>query len=445
MKKINLLYTVAVTALCAGTMLSTSAWAQVLAGEGSNNVWEQIGKEKEGEPKDWTGSSEDEDDADYGNEESDSGQTTTTTTTDGHGVTTTTTTTGEGSPETSGKTGGTSSGTGTSSGSGSSASGDKKSDAKKPEEKKKEAKVYTGVFNKRQIIPNSMAIYCETNAEDMLKESKKLYDCINKIAKKINDKDSSIRAENLQRYNEIRYEQLKILMADAVAKGATIANYENIQNEIGKATGETRTEHEDNAAIANTVSTLTDVINTMRDLYAERLKSEAITGINSIDTKVITDLIKDDEDMKAAEEKDNGKSGKKGLETSSTSVVLDTTNPKLSAFKWVSGNQCTRTVCSDANTCAEETTTCPNNIYSTDDPNIKVICADEKCQQFNELDVCTSDILSEQSGLTSPSEAKCGSGTCEAGIYTLNGIKYACYNGECINCSAEVTITATKK
>ena len=186
MKKINLLYTVAVAALCAGTMLSTSAWAQVLAGEGSNNVWEQIAKEKEGEPKDWTDSSEDEDNADYGNEESDSGQTTTTTTTDGHGVTTTTKTTGEGSPETSGKTGGASSGTGISSGSGSGASGDKKSDAKKPEKKKKEAKVYTGVFNKRQIIPNSMAIYCETNAEDMLKESKKLYDCINKIAKKIN-------------------------------------------------------------------------------------------------------------------------------------------------------------------------------------------------------------------------------------------------------------------
>ncbi len=445
MKKMNLMYTVAVAALCAGTMLSTPAWTQVLGGEGSDNIWDQIGKEKASEPKDWTGSSEDEDDqgdADYGNEESSGSSeptTTTTTTTDGNGVTTTTKTTGEGLPGTSGTSGGSSASGGSGAGtSGGGSSGEKKSDDKKTEEKKEEAKVYTGVFNKRQIIPNSMAIYCETNAEDMLKESKKLYDCINKIAKKINDKDSSIRAENLQRYNEIRYEELKILMADAVAKGATIANYEKIQNEIGKATGETRTEHEDNTAIANTVSTLTDVINTMRDLYAERLKSDAITGINAIDTKVITDLIKDDDDMKNAGEKDGGKSGKKDMESSSSSIVLDTTNPELSPFKWVGDNQCTRTVCSDANTCADETTTCPNNIYSTDDPNVKVICADEKCQKFNETDVCTSDVLPEQSGtLTSPTEAKCGSGECEAGIYTLNGTKYACYNGKCESCNKE--------
>lgn len=334
--------------------------------------------------------------------------------------------------------------------SGSSADKDKKDDANKKDETQ-----YTGVFNERQIIPNTMAIYCKTNAEDMLKESSKLYNCINDIARSINDKDSSVRAENLQRFSEIRYEELKTMMAQAIAKGAAISNYENIQNELGDATGKTKTEHEDNVAIANATSTLTDVINTMRDLYAERLKNEAISGIQSIDPKVIKDIAEQESAASGDSDKKDETSGastakdaKKDQESTSTKITVTENNPNRSVA-WKDGNNCSQTVCtgSEDDTCHEEVITCPDNVYPINgSAGTYMVCMRGECKKYEDADMCDNGTLQEQSGSISNWETgMCGDSECPAGIYNVSGRKVACYNGSCTVCLDEVVVTAKSK
>lgn len=452
------LHTFLAAALLTGTSLCRPAQAQTLdfgssSGSSSNPTnFEQLAKEEAGK----TGA------------EWPAGQTSSTVS-DAYGKTETTVTTGtvDSSKGMSDVSTGSSSGTSTSTGSGSSASGSGStaaagsgtgtaagsssgSGSADSSKKAEDATKYTGVFNDRQIVPNSMAIYCKTNAEDMVKESKKLYDCINLIAQKINATDTAVRDENRLRYDEIRYEELKTLMSQAVAKGASISNYEKIQNEVGNASGQTKTEHEDNVAIANTLSTLTDVINTMRDLYAERLKNEAIAGINSINPEVIAKMAKNAE---AADGTNEGKgsetaadsgaaSGKGTQETSSTEVEMKENMPKTSEFTWVEGNTCSRRVCdsTDPNNCRDEEQTCPDNTYPLSD-GISVICFMGKCVQHDLASICTDETLQKiNKNLVTASGGKCTFGDgkevdCQDGIYS-NG--FACLNGTCKSCKEEL-------
>lgn len=449
------LHTFLAAALLTGTSLCRPAQAQTLDFGSSSNPtnFEQLAKEEAGK----TGA------------EWPAGQTSSTVS-DAYGKTETTVTTGtvdsgkgmsDVSPSSStGSSSGTSTGSGsgasgsgsTAAGSGSgtaagSSSGSGSADSSK---KAEDATKYTGVFNDRQIVPNSMAIYCKTNAEDMVKESKKLYDCINQIAQKINATDTAVRDENRLRYDEIRYEELKTLMSQAVAKGASISNYEKIQNEVGNASGQTKTEHEDNVAIANTLSTLTDVINTMRDLYAERLKNEAIAGINSINPDVIAKMAKNAD---ATDDKNGGTdkgtatdtgaaSGKGTQETNSTEVEIKEETPKTSEFTWVEGNNCMRMVCkgSGENDCTNETQVCPDNTYPLSN-GISVICFMGKCVQHDLASLCTDGSLQQiNKKLVSASGGKCSFGDgkevdCQDGIYS-NG--YACLNGTCKKCLEEL-------
>lgn len=388
-------------------------------------------------------------------------------TSDQHGKTTTTTTTGSGTPSGSGASGdsGSTGDSGSADGSGSagdsgtevsggSASGSSADKDKKDDANKKDETQYTGVFNERQIVPNTMAIYCKVNAEDMLKENAKLYNCINDIARKINDSDTSIRAENMQRFDEIRYEELKTMMAQAIAKGAAISNYENIQNELGDATGKTKTEHEDNVAIASATSTLTDVINTMRDLYAERLKNEAITGIQSIDPKVIKDIAEQESeaangDKSKGEDAGTGtaKDGKKDQETTSTSIQVTENKPDIDVT-WKEGNNCSQTVCTggDNGTCHEEVIPCPNNIYPINgSAGTYMVCINGECQKYEDDNFCDNGSLKEQSGtITDPSTGMCGDSKCPMGIYNFGGGKYACYDDVCTTCNTGAVITPDK-
>ena len=65
-------------------------------------------------------------------------------------------------------------------------SADKAKNTAKDKTKKEKIDVnYSGLVNGRQVIPNTMAIFCKTNAIDMVKDTGKLYDCINKMVKKI--------------------------------------------------------------------------------------------------------------------------------------------------------------------------------------------------------------------------------------------------------------------
>lgn len=359
---------------------------------------------------------------------------------------------------------------------------------------------YSGLVNGRQVIPNTMAIFCKTNAIDMVKDTEKLYDCINKMVKKIKNKDSLIRQEGLNDWDEIRAEELKAMMSQAVAKGAAIANYEEIQNSTGKAVSQTKTEHEDNVGIANTISISTDVMNTMRDLYAERLKYEAISGIKDIE---LSALAAGNDDEGTAEEgtagttvAGNAASGDKTISSSeintSSTITDDETSDSQSSeelcsdesLKKISGitpknSASGNVVCSDGNqesacqdgiyqsgertfiackggtctSCVEEIVVTPDNPQDDSEPNLDLDADEDPNGAEEEELACYDDNLKEVSGYkllsASTSGAVCSDGSkqvaCPDGKYKDGSKTFACKEGKCTGCMDEVVITGQKK
>lgn len=285
-------------------------------------------------------------------------------------------------------------------------SADKAKNTAKDKTKKEKIDVnYSGLVNGRQVIPNTMAIFCKTNAIDMVKDTGKLYDCINKMVKKIKNKDSLVRQDGLNDWNEIRAEELRAMMAQAVAKGATIANYEEIQNSTGKAVSQTKTEHEDNVAIANTISISTDVMNTMRDLYAERLKYEAISGIKDIELSALG----------------------AGNDT-------DGTAEEGAAGTTVAGNAASG-----------------GDVMSSSEIKVSSTATDEKTAESKSAEsLCVDESLKKISGvtlkMTSSGSVACSDGgkevACQDGIYPNgDGTSFACKGGTCASCIEEVVAT----
>lgn len=268
-------------------------------------------------------------------------------------------------------------------------------------------KIYTGVYNGRQIIPNTMAIYCKTNAEDMLQDTKKLSDCINLLIKNLKSSDASTRQEAQADYGLIRYEELSTMMAQSIAKGAAIANYEEVQNSVGDAVSQTQTEHEDNVAAANALSISTDVINSMRDLYAERLKYEAVLGIETVDISAIADV----------SDSENVLENKSSSKTSSEGTGKEGSGEKGSKEEGENGTS--------------------EGVKSSDTA--------EMCSKDGLNKITTHTVISSADGIGKCSDGK-NTAACPDGLYESNGTGYiVCRGGNCISCLDEVVVEGTGK
>ena len=133
------------------------------------------------------------------------------------------------------------------------------------------------------------------------------------------------------------------MMGQATTKNASIANYQEVQNSVGKAISDTKTEHEDNVGIASSVSVSTDVINTMRDLLVERLKYEAISGIASIDPEVIKEIEANGEATPEEKQKGGGSISSATETSDSTEITYTVENPKTTEWRYKSENKCGNT------------------------------------------------------------------------------------------------------
>lgn len=386
--------------------------------------------------------------------------TTTTTEKNSKGEVTTTTTVSENlaSSKKSGSTSGGSSGS-TSGGSSDTSSGASNSADKTGSSSSEKKDEFSGVYNSSQIIPNEMAIFCEVSGEDFLKDASKRNACINKIALKINNKDSTIRNEGITEYGYIKYAELKTMMGQATTKNASIANYQEVQNSVGKAISDTKTEHEDNVGIASSVSVSTDVINTMRDLLVERLKYEAISGIASIDPEVIKEIEANGEATPEEKQKGGGSISSATETSDSTEITYTVENPKTTEWRYKSENKCEREVCTGEGDditnlqCTTQSESCPDGTYITSEGS--VICLSGNCNLIKDEDIsddipCENSSLTEISGyrLVKLSEGICNDGTkevkCPDGRYKVGDQNVACSNGVCSGCLDEVVITASK-
>lgn len=160
---------------------------------------------------------------------------------------------------------------------------------KEDEERLKEAEdvEYTGVYNGRQIVPEILAIYCKTNAEDFLADTSKIDQCLNKYLASMHNSDAALRSEGIEDYNALYLRSLIDLFAVASAKMAAVANYEDVQNDAAQTNRDAQTEREVGATVSNATSVATDVINGLRELYASELFVTAIKGLDSVDASAI--------------------------------------------------------------------------------------------------------------------------------------------------------------
>ena len=168
--------------------------------------------------------------------------------------------------------------------------------AAKREEETKDVN-YTGLYNGRQVVPDIMAIYCKTNAEQFLADTSLIDKCLNKYLAAMNSSNATLRSDGVKDYNALLLRLALDAYATALTKTASVANYEDVQNEMADKSRKSQNEREDGASISNTTSVTTDVINSLRELYASSIFLEAVQGMEAVDPSVL-----DQEVVNAVEE-----------------------------------------------------------------------------------------------------------------------------------------------
>lgn len=148
---------------------------------------------------------------------------------------------------------------------------------------------YSGVYKGHQIIPNLMAIHCKVNAEDIVKDLSLMEKCIRQYVTEMNNSNAAAKEEAMKDYNNLRYAVINDNLAVAITKAASIAGYEEKMNEYAEATGDSDTKFDMEAALSNTQAFSTDVMNSVRELYVEMIKYEAINGLVDIDPEAIVE------------------------------------------------------------------------------------------------------------------------------------------------------------
>ncbi len=161
--------------------------------------------------------------------------------------------------------------------------------AKADEEAKKEAEdvKYSNLYHDRPLFPQKMMMYCKVNAEDIAKDLSKIEECIKKYVKAMNNDNSAIREQGLKDYDEMRYQALNDTLTVATDKLKSVINYNETQNAYSTATAKSNTQRDTEGALTNAHAFATDIINNLRELYAENLKYMAIDAIRDIDPSAI--------------------------------------------------------------------------------------------------------------------------------------------------------------
>ena len=156
-------------------------------------------------------------------------------------------------------------------------------------EQKQSEVAYSGVYKDHQIIPNLMAIHCKVNAEDIVKDLSLLEKCLKQYVTEMNNSNASAKETAMKDYNNLRYATINDNLAVAITKSASVAGYEEKMNEYAEATSKADTKFDMEASLSNTQAFSTDVMNSIRELYAEMLKYEAINGLIDVDPDAIVD------------------------------------------------------------------------------------------------------------------------------------------------------------
>lgn len=175
----------------------------------------------------------------------------------------------------------------------------------------KESTIFSGTYNGKQVIPNTMAIFCQMNGAVMVGEEKATINkkevsgataiqaCLKKILKKMMNADPQTRDEGNKDWKTITQEQIIQLTPETLAKSVVVNDYAKNQETMEASEISFKDDHSDSGGHAAVTANMTDVINSLRSLYAEELKYTVLSTLSSVT------YIPVDEDDAEEDKKDN--------------------------------------------------------------------------------------------------------------------------------------------
>lgn len=159
---------------------------------------------------------------------------------------------------------------------------------------KNESIQYSGMYEGRQVVPNTLAIFCQMEGSVFVGTQKATVGkkevagatasqaCLRKILEKMKNPDPQTRDEGVRDWKTITQDEIDQFMSETIAKGAVVENYKKDQDTMVYASKETKDDHTDNVTKAATQLNMADVINTLRGLYAEELKYTVLSTLSSV-------------------------------------------------------------------------------------------------------------------------------------------------------------------
>lgn len=164
----------------------------------------------------------------------------------------------------------------------------------KPKEEKVDVTKYSGTYNGKQVIPNTMAIFCQMGGPVMVGEEKATIGkkevsgatavkaCLRKMLKKMLNADPQTRDEGNKDWKVITQEQIIQLTPETLAKSVVVNDYAKNQETMEASEIPLKDDHSDNVGHASVTSNMTDVINSLRSLYAEEVKYTVLSTLSSV-------------------------------------------------------------------------------------------------------------------------------------------------------------------
>ena len=171
---------------------------------------------------------------------------------------------------------------------------------------KSEPAIYSGTYKGKQVIPNTMAIFCQANGPVMVGDEKAsiggkevsgvtaIKACLRKILEKMKNADPQTRDEGIKDWQTITQEQVDQVMSESIAKGAVVENYKKDEETMIYAAKETKDDHADSVTKAAVQLNMADAINSLRGLYIEELKYTVLNTLSSVTYVPLEDKQEDD-------------------------------------------------------------------------------------------------------------------------------------------------------
>lgn len=154
---------------------------------------------------------------------------------------------------------------------------------------------FTGMYEDIQVVPNSLAVYCQLNGSDFInaEQQEKVKKCLDVLITKINTSNDAERQENVDDYSVINTEQAQNMLIKAVERSAGDVDFAKARQDQDEANSESLTGFETTASISAASNLQLTAMNDFLHLYATKAKYQALKNIKNVDAKAIANELKE--------------------------------------------------------------------------------------------------------------------------------------------------------